>query len=78
MADKKAVSAAAKGDQAEKKADKKDDKKSGKKPGFFAKVKDFFVRLGKYFKDTKSELKRSSGPAKSRFASTPSPSWSSC
>ena len=54
MADKKAVSAAAKGDQAEKKADKKDDKKSGKKPGFFAKVKDFFVRLGKYFKDTKA------------------------
>ena len=38
MADKKAVSAAAKGDQAEKKADKKDDKKSGKKPGFFAKT----------------------------------------
>ena len=64
MADKKAVSAAAKGDQAEKKADKKDDKKSGKKPGFFAKVKDFFVRLGKYFKDTKSELKKVVWPSK--------------
>ena len=64
MADKKAVSAAAKGDQAEKKADKKDDKKSGKKPGLFAKVKDFFVRLGKYFKDTKSELKKVVWPSR--------------
>ena len=64
MADKKAVSAAAKGDQAEKKADKKDDKKSGKKTGFFTKVKNFFSRIGKYIKDTKSELKKVVWPSK--------------
>ena len=64
MADKKAVSAAAKGDQAEKKAEK-DDKKGGqKKAGFFTKVKNFFSRIGKYIKDTKSELKKVVWPSK--------------
>ena len=56
MADKKAGTAA-KGDQADKKAEKK-------KTGFFGKVKNFFVRIGKYFKDTKSELKKVVWPSR--------------
>ena len=62
MADKKAVTGtAAKGDQTEKKADKKDGKK---KTGLFAKIKNAFGRIGKYFKDTKSELKKVVWPSK--------------
>ena len=56
MADKKAGTAA-KGDQADKKAEKK-------KTGFFGKVKNFFVRIGKYFKDTESELKKVVWPSR--------------
>ena len=63
MADKKAVTeAAAKAEQADKKADKKTDGK--KKVSLFTKVKNFFSRIGKYFKDTKSELKKVVGPSK--------------
>ena len=63
MADKKAVTgAAAKAEQADKKADKKTDGK--KKTSFFTKVKNFFSRIGKYFKDTKSELKKVVWPSK--------------
>jgi len=32
--------------------------KTVKKPGFFAKVKGFFSRIGKYFRDTRSEMKK--------------------
>ena len=38
--------------------------KSVKKPGFFAKVKGFFARIGKYFRDTRSELKKVVWPTK--------------
>ena len=38
--------------------------KSVKKPGFFAKVKGFFTRIGKYFRDTRSELKKVVWPSK--------------
>ena len=78
MADKNAASAAAKGDQVEKKAEKEEKKTGKKKEGLFTKARNFFGRIGKYLKDTRSELKRSSGPAKNRSASTPSPFWSSC
>ena len=54
MADKKAVNTAA---QAQ--SDKT------KKTSFFGKVKNFFKGIGKYFKDTKGELKKVvHGPAK--------------
>lgn len=63
MADKKAATgAAAKAEQADKKADKKTDGK--KKTPIFTKVKNFFSRIGKYFKDTKSELKKVVWPSK--------------
>ncbi len=38
--------------------------KTEKKPGFFAKVKGFFARIGKFFRDTKSELKKVAWPSK--------------
>mgnify|MGYP000833773784 CR=1 FL=1 len=53
MADKKAVNTAA---QAQ--SDKT------KKTSFFGKVKNFFKGIGKYFKDTKSELKKVVWPSK--------------
>lgn len=53
MADKKAANAAA---QAQ--SDKK------KKTSFFGKVKNFFKGIAKYFKDTKSELKKVVWPSK--------------
>ncbi|WP_294496569.1 preprotein translocase subunit SecE [uncultured Gemmiger sp.] len=60
MADKKAATAA-KGDQTDKKADKKP---AQKKPGLFTRFKNFCGRVGKYFKDTKSELKKVVWPSK--------------
>ncbi len=54
MADKKAANAAA---QAQ--SDKT------KKTSFFCKVKNFFKGIGKYFKDTKGELKKVVWPSKS-------------
>ena len=65
MADKKAVSqAAAKPEEAktEKKAKKADNGK--KKVPFTTKVKNFFNRIVKYFRDTKSELKKVVWPSK--------------
>ena len=53
MADKKAAKTAA---QAQR------DKK--KKTSFFGKVKNFFKGIAKYFKDTKSELKKVVWPSK--------------
>lgn len=53
MADKKAAKTAA---QAQ--SDKK------KKTSFFGKVKNFFKGIAKYFKDTKSELKKVVWPSK--------------
>ena len=53
MADKKAANNAA---QAQ--SDKK------KKTSFFGKVKNFFKGIAKYFKDTKSELKKVVWPSK--------------
>ena len=53
MADKKAANTAA---QAQ--SDKK------KKTSFFGKVKNFFKGIAKYFKDTKSELKKVVWPGK--------------
>ena len=38
--------------------------KKGKKPSFLDKVKGFFGRIVKYFKDTKSELKKVVWPSK--------------
>ena len=38
--------------------------KSVKKPGFFARVKGFFTRIGKYFRDTRSEMKKVVWPTK--------------
>ena len=52
MADKKAATAAA---QTQSDKPKKND--GAKKVSFFGKVKNFFKGIGKYFKDTKSELK---------------------
>lgn len=65
MADKKAVSqTAAKPEDAkvEKKAKKADDGK--KKVSLTTKVKNFFGRIRKYFRDTKSELKKVVWPSK--------------
>ena len=56
MADKKAANTAA---QAQ--SDKK------KKTSFFGKVKNFFKGIAKYFKDTKSELKKVVWPSKKDF-----------
>lgn len=60
MAEKKAANTAA---QAQ--SDSKSKKDAGnKKPGFFAKVKNFFKGIAKYFRDTKSELKKVVWPSK--------------
>ena len=59
MADKKAATAAA---QTQSDKPKKNDGK--KKVSFFDKVKNFFKGIGKYFKDTKSELKKVVWPSK--------------
>ena len=72
MADKKAATAAA---QTQSDKPKKND--GAKKVSFFGKVKNFFKGIGKYFKDTKSELKRSCGPARATSRPIRSPlSWS--
>ena len=57
MADNKAATAAA---QTQSDKPKKNDGK--KKVSFFDKVKNFFKGIGKYFKDTKSELKKVQWP----------------
>ena len=59
MADNKAATAAA---QTQSDKPKKNDGK--KKVSFFDKVKNFFKGIGKYFKDTKSELKKVVWPSK--------------
>ena len=59
MADKKAATAAA---QTQSDKPKKNDGK--KKVSFFDKVKNFFGRITKYFRDTKSELKKVVWPSK--------------
>lgn len=47
------------------KSDKKSDKANGaKKVPFGTRVKNFFGRIAKYFKDTKSELKKVVWPSK--------------
>lgn len=46
------------------KTEKKTEKKAEKKPGFMAKVKGFFAGIGKFFRDTKSELKKVAWPSK--------------
>mgnify|MGYP000541502439 CR=1 FL=1 len=61
MADNKAATAAA---QTQSDKPKKNDGK--KKVSFFDKVKNFFKGIGKYFKDTKSELKKVVWPSKKR------------
>lgn len=38
-----------------------------KKPGFFTKVKNVFKGIGKFFRDTKSELKKVVWPTKSQI-----------
>lgn len=53
MADKKAAPAAA-----------QTQSNKTKKTSFFGKVKNFFKGIGKYFKDTKSELKKVVWPSK--------------
>ena len=58
MADNKAATAAA---QTQSDKPKKND---AKKVSFFGKVKNFFKGIGKYFKDTKSELKKVVWPSK--------------
>ena len=58
MAYKKAATAAA---QTQSDKPKKND---AKKVSFFGKVKNFFKGIGKYFKDTKSELKKVVWPSK--------------
>ena len=60
QADKKAATAAA---QTQSDKPKKND--GAKKVSFFDKVKNFFKGIGKYFKDTKSELKKVVWPSKS-------------
>lgn len=62
MADKKAATAAA---QTQSDKPKKND--GAKKVSFFDKVKNFFKGIGKYFKDTKSELKKVVWPTKSQM-----------
>ena len=59
MADKKAATAAA---QTE--SDKPIKNDGVMKVSFFGKVKNFFKGIGKYFKDTKSELKKVVWPSK--------------
>lgn len=61
MADKKAVadSAVSTNDKGVKKADG-----AKKKTSLLTKVKNFFGRIAKYFKDTKSELKKVVWPSK--------------
>ena len=73
MADNKAVNqTAAKPEEA--KADKKAKANDGKKKvPFTAKVKNFFGRITKYFRDTKSELKKVVWPSKEDTATTPLP-----
>ena len=68
MADNKAVNqTAAKPEEA--KADKKAKANDGKKKvPFTAKVKNFFGRITKYFRDTKSELKKVVWPSKQTVA----------
>ena len=63
MADKKAATAAA---QTQSDKPKKNDGK--KKVSFFDKVKNFFKGIGKYFKDTKGELKKVVWPTASTTA----------
>ena len=63
MADNKAATAAA---QTQSDKPKKNDGK--KKVSFFDKVKNFFKGIGKYFKDTKSELKKVVWPTASTTA----------
>ena len=58
MGDKKSATAAA---QTQSDKPKKND---AKKVSFFGKVKNFFKGIGKYFKDTKSELKKVVWPSK--------------
>ncbi len=41
--------------------------KSEKKVGFFTKVKNFFKRLAKYFRDTASEMKKVVWPSKKQI-----------
>ena len=41
--------------------------KSVKKKGFFAKVKGFFVGIGKFFRDTVSEMKKVVWPSKKQI-----------
>ncbi len=63
MAEKKAADTAAKA--SESKSDKKAQKNAGaKKVSFFTKVKNWFKGIGKYFRDTKSELKKVVWPSK--------------
>ena len=45
--------------------------KQAAKARLFTKVKNWFKGIGKYFRDTRSELKRWCGPAKSRSSTTP-------
>ena len=72
MADNKAATAAA---QTQSDKPKKNDGK--KKVSFFDKVKNFFKGIGKYFKDTKSELKKVVCPARTTSKPIRSPlSWS--
>ena len=72
MADNKAATAAA---QTQSDKPKKNDGK--KKVSFFDKVKNFFKGIGKYFKDTKSELKKVVWPSKNDAKPIRSPlSWS--
>ena len=40
---------------------------NSKKPGFFAKVKNWFMGIGKFFRDTKSELKKVVWPSKKQI-----------
>ena len=54
MADKKSSNTAATGSKRQKR----------KRPSFFGKVKNFFKGIAKYFKDTKSELKKVVWPSK--------------
>ena len=65
MADNKAATAAA---QTQSDKPKKNDGK--KKVSFFDKVKNFFKGIGKYFKDTKSELKKVVWPSKADIKTT--------
>ena len=73
MADNKKTQPAAQ-TQPEKKAAKTENK--DKKVPFGTKVKNFFGRIGKYFKDTKSELKKVVWPSRTpRTTPSRSSSW---